>query len=244
MKPGDGQVLYRQDGTPESVSSTANYQKPAVKKVVTRRDAMGSDAALEGAQWTAHPIVIENGRDRRLTLERNGFELATAPVPTAVDFYGQSSIVRSYFPHCEATVAAATGAAFVAAFDYNVRSAKGCAAGRRLAGGSQVQDPAPLVHGDYTHTSAPRRVAMLAEPPKINDVLREQLGERPLLQKNMADDVALGRRRFAIVNVWRSIAPEPVQRSPLACCDAATTQAGDLVTFEIHYGASPSPTLS
>ena len=35
----------------------------------------------------------------------------------------------------------------------------------------QIQAPATLVHGDYTLTSAPRRVAILGEPPKTNDVL-------------------------------------------------------------------------
>ena len=240
MKAGDGGVRYKSDGSLAGVSSTLNYQTAAVDKVVTRRDALGSDATLEGADWATEAVEVANGRGVLLTLERNGFELIRAPM-TAVagkDYYDQSSIVSHYFPHCEAAVAEATGAAFVAAFDYNVRSSEGCRAGRRLAGGSQVQDPAPLVHGDYTHASAPRRVAMLAQPPKVNDVLREVLGERPLLPPQVAEEVASGRRRFAIVNVWRNITPHPVQRSPLACCDAATTEQDDLVTFEIHYGAA------
>ena len=37
--------------------------------------------------------------------------------------------------------------------------------------------------------------------------------------------------RFAIVNVWRSIAGT-VLTSPLACCDAATVQHGDLIAAE------------
>lgn len=251
MRAGDGRVSYHPDGTLRGVGATLNYQTQKVTKVVTRRDALGSDATLEGAEWTARSVEIENGRSESLSLRRNGFELVVSPVTSAsgVNYYDQESIVSSYFPHCEDIVQAATGATLVAAFDYNVRSAAGCRAGRRLEGGSQVQDPAPIVHGDYTHASAPRRVAMLAKPPKLNDVLRGRLGERPLLSQQVADDIASGKRRFGIVNVWRPITPQPVQLSPLACCDAASTDIGDLVTFEIHYAdrvgenyfARPSP---
>ena len=46
---------------------------------------------------------------------------------------------------------------------------------------------------------------------------------------------ALGEGRFAIVNLWRSIAEEPVARYPLALCDAASVHPDDLVVFEIRY---------
>ena len=39
------------------------------------------------------------------------------------------------------------------------------------------------------------------------------------------------QRRFAIVNVWRSIAG-PVYNHPLALCDAATVRPEDLVSVE------------
>jgi hypothetical protein len=39
------------------------------------------------------------------------------------------------------------------------------------------------------------------------------------------------QHRFAIINVWRSIAG-PVLNSPLACCDAQTIDATDLVASE------------
>ena len=46
----------------------------------------------------------------------------------------------------------ATGAAVVAAFDHNVRSARGRRSRRSIAGGQQVQGPAHVVHGEYTLT--------------------------------------------------------------------------------------------
>ena len=47
---------------------------------------------------------------------------------------------------------------------------------------------------------------------------------------------AIGEGRFAIVNVWRNIAREPVATRPLALCDAASVRPEELVVFEIHYG--------
>ena len=35
--------------------------------------------------------------------------------------------------------------------------------------------------GDYTADSAPRRFALLGQPPKLNDALRSTLGDTPLL---------------------------------------------------------------
>ena len=46
---------------------------------------------------------------------------------------------------------------------------------------------------------------------------------------------AIGDRRFAIVNVWRNIAREPVATRPLALCDAASVHPEELIVFEIHY---------
>ena len=41
--------------------------------------------------------------------------------------------------------------------------------------------------------------------------------------------------RFAIINVWRNIAKEPVVTHPLALCDAQSVDIEDLVVFEIQY---------
>ena len=135
---------------------------------------------------------------------------------------------------CEKLVQQATGAKTVRAFDHNVRSERGFADGRRLKGGNLIQQPAGIVHGDYTAQSAPRRLVNLGEPPKVNDALKPVLGDSPLLTAAEVKE-AVGGRRFVLINVWRSIRPEPVAGTPLACCDAATTRKSDLLTFEIHY---------
>ncbi len=99
-----------------------------------------------------------------------------------------------------------------------------------------MQGPAHVVHGDYTLTSAPQRLRDLTKPPTTNDTLRAVLGEgQSLIDPNMARRALGDDGRFAIINVWRNIAREPVATHPLALCDAHTVQPEDLVVFEIHY---------
>ena len=106
----------------------------------------------------------------------------------------------------------------------------------RITGGQQVQGPAHLVHGDYTLTSAPRRLRDLARAPSMNDTYRTVLAEGETLMDARAVERAIRHGRFAIVNVWRNIAREPVATRPLALCDALSVRPEDLVVFEIHYG--------
>ena len=173
---------------------------------------------------------------QRMTCERNGFELLDAPLADEnLDFFDHQQVVDRYYPECEALVANATGGrAF--AFDHNLRSAQGKNANTRIAGGQTVQGPAKMVHGDYTLTSAPQRLRDLAQPPKVNDTYRSKLAAgESLIPPALAESALAPGGRFAIINVWRSIAAEPVQINPLAMCDGQTVNPQDLVVFEIHY---------
>ena len=81
---------------------------------------------------------------------------------------------------------------------------------RDVRGQRTTREPAAVIHNDYTDASALTR---------LHDLLS-------------ADEAATkARARFAIINLWRSVAG-PVLNSPLACCDAATLSAGDLVASE------------
>jgi hypothetical protein len=149
----------------------------------------------------------------------------------------------------------------VKAFDHNVRSAVPTTKKdenedenkRQLKNstGGTIQQPVAVVHGDYTRISAPRRVKDLAMAPKTNDVLRGRLGTHKeqqeqqqeedsmspsLLDPIVAQEAVDGKRRFALINVWRNIQRDkPVRQYPLACVDAATVNFADLRTFQIHY---------
>ncbi len=223
------------------------YMAPAAEsslyrngKVLTRRDLDGSDSGFEGIDLEPREMKIVDARTlppgERPTLAANGFELLDRPMAHPdLDFLDHEAVVHTYYPDCVAIMQAATGAATVAAFDHNIRSASGKSDRKRIAGGQQVQGPAHVVHGDYTLTSAPQRLRDLARPPTANDTYRTALAEGETLLDPGAVERAIESGRFALVNLWRNIAREPVATRPLALCDAATVQPDELVVFEIHY---------
>ena len=210
-------------------------------KVLTRRDRDGSDAGWDGVDLESRPMPVHDARRleaaERRTLARNGFEVLARPLASpSFDFFDHDQVVLAYYPHCAEIVREASGASFVAAFDHNIRSAAGKQSKRRIEGGQQVQGPAHVVHGDYTLTSAPQRLRDLAKPAGANDTLRTLLADGESLLDMAVVERALAAGRFAIINLWRNIAPEPVATHPLALCDAASVRPEHLVVFEIHYG--------
>jgi len=226
-----------------------NYLDPSVRhslyrngEVLTRRDPDGSDAGSRGVTLEEREMTVHNARlleetPQRRSAARNGFEVLTRPLrhPT-LDFFDHREVVGDYYRQCVDVIRDATGAPHVFAFDHNVRSATGKESKRRIRGGQQVQGPAHLVHGDYTLTSAPERLRRLAKPPSGNDTLRSFLNSGQSLLEPALVDRALGDRgRFALINVWRNIAQEPVATHPLALCDGRSVKPEDLVVFEIHY---------
>jgi len=207
-------------------------------KVFLRRDGDGSDSGVQGLVQSRQAVDIADARGlrERPGLAAQGFELVQRPLAdAALDFYDQQQVLRRYYPECERLVEGHTGGrAF--AFDHNVRSGQGKKAQRRIAGGQQVQEPLHMVHGDYTLTSAPQRLRDLARPPGGNDTVRALLGAgESLISSELRDRVLADGGRFAIVNVWRNIAPEPVAVHPLAVCDNRSVDPADLVVFELHY---------
>ena len=209
-------------------------------KVFSRRDRDGSDARWEGVDLEARHMPVHDARSlaatEQPTLAANGFEVRARPLTKPdLDFFNHEEVVHTYYPQCAEIVREASGASFVAAFDHNVRSAAGKNSKRRIEGGQQVQGPAHVVHGDYTLTSAPQRLRDLTRPPTANDTVRTVLADRESLLDKAEVERALATGRFAIVNLWRNIAHEPVATHPLALCDAASVRPEDLVVFEIHY---------
>ena len=209
-------------------------------KVFVHRNTEGTDTPWVGADVDKRQMPIHDARGlaepERRTLEANGFEMLERPLADLeIDFLDHEQVVRSYYPHCADIVREHAGARIVRAFDHNVRSASGKLSGRRIAGGQEVQRPAQIVHGDYTLTSGPQRLRDLANPPTINDTYRSQLADGETLLDEADVARALDSGRFALINLWRNIAAEPVATYPLALCDAVSVHPDDLVVFEIHY---------
>lgn len=209
-------------------------------KVLTRRDLGGNDAPWQGADLAAQQLAVRDARGlpdgQRPTLQTNGFELIDCPMTRPdIDFLKHDQVVSLYYPACAQIIQKQCGAATVVAFDHNIRSVSGHQDQLQAQGGQQVQPPLHMVHGDYTLTSAPQRLRDLSKPPTINDTFRSQLTEGQSLLDAGQVEQALSAGRFAIINLWRNIAAEPVAAHPLAFCDATSVNPDDLVVFEIHY---------
>ncbi|MEM7023646.1 MAG: CmcJ/NvfI family oxidoreductase, partial [Pseudomonadota bacterium] len=202
-----GSFRYMSDATEPSLLRN--------NKVLTRRDRDGSDAGSEGIVLETRQMPVQDARTlseaERLTLAYNGFEVINRPLADAnLDFLDHNQVLHAYYPHCEEIVRQASCAALVKAFDHNIRSAGGKKSKQRIQGGQQVQGPAHVVHGDYTLTSAPQRLRDLTKPPKENDTLRSLLADGETLLDADAVEQAIDSGRFAILNLWRNIAEEPV----------------------------------
>jgi hypothetical protein len=214
-----------------------NYVAPHVTKARISRDSKGHDSdAGNSVIWQEAVAWIQNGRKCDLTLHANGFELLENASfdSNTIDFLDKNVVIDQYYPHCEnllrGYLESVDGAKVnVYAFDHNVR----------LQNKGAI-NPLGIVHGDYTKISAPRRIQLLSEAPKTNDVLRERLGDTPLLHPDVVQECLAKKRRYALINVWRSIDREnPVQSLPLACMDARNSSNGQLDeclrTLEIEY---------
>jgi hypothetical protein len=208
-------------------------------RVSLRRAPDGDDTRLEGYVADARRMHVRDARalegDARPRLHREGFERVDHRPPD-LDFLDHAAVVRRYYPACEELMRSATGARHVFAFDHNVRWAEGQREGAESRGGQKVQGPLRMVHGDYTLTSGPQRLWDLSRPPHVNDTMRPFLDEgKSLIPMDLAERALAPSGRFALINVWRNIAPEPVRRDPLGFCDARTIHPEDLAVLELHY---------
>ena len=169
----------------------------------------------QNCEYAQRPVRIADARARAtsLSIDREGFELLEAP-SAVTDFGDEAAIRERYYPEAAELALQVTGARQALVFDHLVRRRE---AGRPALGFGREGDgsrPAAVgrVHNDYSAASGHKRLALvLPEPERLSRV-----------------------RRFAIVNIWRSLRG-PVLDTPLAVCDAGTVGAQDLVPAEIRY---------
>jgi hypothetical protein len=169
----------------------------------------------ENVEYELRPVAIADARNARsrFSIDREGFELRHAP--TAVrDFSSEAEVTSTYYREAAELALAVTGAQQAHVFDHLVRRrepGRGVLSfGRRGAGGRPTANG--RIHTDYTEASGRRRLGMVLPDP----------------------EAAARVKRFAIVNVWRSI-NGPVLDTPLAVCDARTLTVSDLVVSEVRY---------
>jgi hypothetical protein len=189
------------------VIANLRYLVPGEARPVYIASRGGADAELRiGADFEEHEVTIHDARQLQppADIDRQGFTLR-AQETRVEDFYALEAFRAVYEEEITELVLATTGAADALVFDHTLRSDS-----RDIRGARTSREPASVIHNDYTDASAEQRLRDLVPAAEAE----HRLG-----------------RRFAIVNVWRSI-QGPVLNSPLACCDAATVVAGDLVASE------------
>ena len=165
----------------------------------------GGDVTPHQGNYEDKLVAIENGRNsvEQFSLDRQGFQLLKHASMTG-DYFDDSQIANIYNKEIQKRVMELTGAARVEIFDNTRR-----ASSEKTRKQKQVREQALTIHNDYTDYSAPKR-------------LREILPiEADLLLK----------RRYAIVNVWQSIAGT-VENYPLALCDVDSMEIDDLVAVK------------
>jgi hypothetical protein len=161
------------------------------------------EAALNYGDGRSRSIAIHDARAiaGQLSLDREGFVLRHHE--TAVtNFYDAAQVRAIYYPEVERLLRSATGAARAVAFEHDVRCAP-------RQGVGEVRGPVRVIHDDYTETSSPERVRLYL-PEEAETLLS---------------------RRYAVINVWRSI-KGTVRDTPLAVCDAQSLDAKDLIRTE------------
>lgn len=188
-----------------NVSAGVRYLRPGIERPVYIASEGGADAALSiQAEFDDCPVTIHDARNLvpSATLDREGFSLV--PHATAIeDFYSMDSAL--YDSEVRALVIAATGAESALVFDHTLRSDSANIRGERT-----IREPASVIHNDYSDASAIKRMRDLLPPEECEARLK---------------------KRFAIVNVWRSI-NGPITSSPLALCAADSARPEDFVASE------------
>lgn len=189
------------------VNARVNYLVPPLGRNTVHVATLGEGESLRTGEYAATPVTVHDIRrmTRPATLDGNGFALSRQS-SAVVDFLDDDEVRNVYYPEMRRLVEQATGAREVVVFDHNVR----------LDGGSHTANsrvPVRNVHNDYSEKSGPRRVEALIG------------GQRA---------AALLKRRFAIVNVWRSI-EGVVETAPLGLIDAASVRPADLIPTDLVY---------
>jgi len=227
-----------------SVQATLNFVQRTGRdgSVPPRVNKTGTDdASIETMVSEPLPTTILDARalTAPASLDEHGFALLQHA--TQVDFENVDEIRAVYYPEMEALVQRATGAERVVLFDHTLRritaeSAQASAGGRGIgvaAIGGWATAGVNRVHGDYTLAGAPRRVTQLSIPSDSGS-----FGAEPPLTVAEAEEIVSGRRRFAVVNVWRSTASgdTPVETQPLAVLDCSSVdEEDDLFTVELVF---------
>ncbi|CAD7959157.1 unnamed protein product [Amoebophrya sp. A25] len=174
------------------------------------------------------PINISSGRGVDCRLDREGFTFVeNEPLPENLDVDSVESIKDVYYKNIQDLVKRQTGCSKVLVFDHTLRNS-GQTNLNVLNDAKAAAASVVRVHCDYTADSAPIRLRQLARTASYT-------GDK--FDAAMVDDVLKSGKRFAFINLWRSIDKEnPVKVKPLSVCDyRSVDMAKDALLYELVY---------
>jgi hypothetical protein len=197
------------------VTAGLAYLAPTTERPYNYMYEPPTGTAQQNCEYRVSPMWIRDARAMASppSIHVEGFELWDAP--TAVtDFTDEDAIRKRYYAEAAELAKCVTGADHAHIFDHQVRQRE---AGRpnltfgRHGDGSRP-GAAGRIHNDYTESSGQKRFDILPLDQKVRETAQ----------------------RFAIVNIWRSIAGKIVD-TPLAVCDARSISVKDLVVTDLYY---------
>tara|TARA_A100001037_G_scaffold297748_1_gene320229 strand:+ start:1644 stop:2501 length:858 start_codon:yes stop_codon:yes gene_type:complete len=200
--------------TRDPVPGVFTYVVNDGRRPVARNNEQGR-IDYENVILEEHEVPIHNARPNQtsFSLEQNGFQLLKH-VSAVSDFRDETQLNTVYHPEMEALIKSVTGAARVHVFDHTLRTGD-----EGSEDASWMRETVNHVHNDYTDRSGPQRVRDLF-PDEAEELLQH---------------------RFAVIQVWRGIR-SPVEKSPLAMCDAGSISTEDLIVMERSRPAGPGST--
>ena len=193
------------------IEASLNFMEPMAERPAGYQyDPPPEVTRRPGGDYAPHRVPIRDARPLAawLDLDAEGFALLQAPTAFA-SFDDAAAIRAAYYPEVERLIADAAGATRAIAFDHNVRNAA-----RAGSGEPGIRGPVQSTHNDFTARSGRDRALLEMEARGL--------------------DAELLQGRFAIINLWRPIG-RPVEKWPLALCDARTIADGDLIVKDLIY---------
>jgi hypothetical protein len=189
------------------ITAPINYAVITGEKLVNETFANSIRRRTTGS-YEKRTTQIRDGRAHaeKFSLDRQGFVLVDHPTAMK-DFFDPEELKRVYYAEAIELIKRVSGATRVVLFDHTLRSGDEGEREARL-----IREPVLSAHNDYTEWSGPQRV-------------RDLMGD---------EAETLLKRRFAIIQAWRSIA-HPIVRNPLAIADARSLAPDDLHVAERRY---------
>lgn len=191
------------------VTAEVAYLSPETERPYTFMYPPPDGTAWDNCNYQVVPVQIADARAMASlpSIDVEGFELWDAPT-SVTDFSDQAIVERCYYPETIELAKQVTGADHAIIFDHAVRRREAGRPPLNFGRSGGALGAVGRAHVDYSEASGLRRLELI-------DTTRQP-------------------RRFAIVNIWRSIAGKIVD-TPLAVCDARSVAAQDLVTAELRY---------